>query len=64
MAHELMHAFDRDGRIYNKNGILKQWWTSDSEAEFDRKASFIRKQYSNYTLFDIAVSYTYIKLIL
>jgi membrane metallo-endopeptidase-like protein 1 len=28
MAHELSHAFDDNGREYDKYGNLNQWWNN------------------------------------
>lgn len=34
IAHELTHAFDNHGRMYDKNGILNDWWTTEDSAKF------------------------------
>ncbi|EIN07764.1 Metalloprotease [Punctularia strigosozonata HHB-11173 SS5] len=51
-AHELTHAFDSAGRMYNQQGKLEEWWTNATSAAFNERAECISKQYSNYTVDD------------
>jgi endothelin-converting enzyme len=51
-AHELTHAFDSAGRLYNQEGKLEEWWTNATSEGFDRKQECIVKQYSEYTIDD------------
>ena len=36
IGHELTHGFDDEGRQYDKDGNLKEWWTKDDEEKFNR----------------------------
>ena len=45
VGHELTHGFDDEGRQYDKDGNLKEWWTKDDEAKFTEKADCMVKQY-------------------
>ncbi|KAI0363474.1 Metalloprotease [Pilatotrama ljubarskyi] len=51
-AHELTHAFDSAGRLYNQEGKLEQWWTNKTSAGFNERQKCIVEQYSNYTIDD------------
>nr|GAT59620.1 endothelin-converting enzyme 1 [Mycena chlorophos] len=51
-AHELTHAFDSAGRLYNQDGKLENWWTPESNAGFNIKQECIETQYSSYTIDD------------
>ncbi|KAJ7093237.1 hypothetical protein C8R44DRAFT_646354 [Mycena epipterygia] len=51
-AHELTHAFDSAGRLYNQHGKLENWWTNSSNAGFQIKQECIETQYSAYTIDD------------
>ncbi|EPQ58373.1 Metalloprotease [Gloeophyllum trabeum ATCC 11539] len=51
-AHELTHAFDSAGRMYNQEGKLEEWWTNVTSAGFQIKQDCIVKQYSSYTIDD------------
>ncbi|KZT28481.1 metalloprotease [Neolentinus lepideus HHB14362 ss-1] len=51
-AHELTHAFDSSGRLYNQDGKLEEWWTNTTSAGFQVKQDCIVKQYSAYTVDD------------
>ncbi|KAF8078094.1 hypothetical protein FPV67DRAFT_33082 [Lyophyllum atratum] len=51
-AHELTHAFDSAGRLYNQEGKLEQWWTNATSEGFKVKQDCIVKQYSAYTIDD------------
>ncbi|KAH9901083.1 Metalloprotease [Cubamyces lactineus] len=51
-AHELTHAFDSAGRLYNQKGKLEQWWTNKTSEGFNERQKCIVDQYSNYTIDD------------
>ncbi|RZF31949.1 hypothetical protein LSTR_LSTR012419 [Laodelphax striatellus] len=52
MGHELTHAFDDQGREYDKFGNLHQWWNNKTIDKFKGQIDCIVKQYSNYQLND------------
>jgi endothelin-converting enzyme/putative endopeptidase len=45
VGHELTHGFDDEGRQYDKDGNLKNWWTKDDETKFTERADCMVKQY-------------------
>lgn len=38
IGHEMTHGFDDQGRQYDKNGNLKDWWTEEDAKRFDERA--------------------------
>lgn len=52
IGHELTHGFDDEGRKFDAQGNLKDWWTPQDAAEFERRAKCIVDQYSNYIAVD------------
>lgn len=48
VAHEITHGFDSNGRKYNKNGDLKNWWSCSSNKAFEDKSKCFVDQYSSY----------------
>uniref|UniRef100_A0A8D8PUY9 Endothelin-converting enzyme 1 n=1 Tax=Cacopsylla melanoneura TaxID=428564 RepID=A0A8D8PUY9_9HEMI len=56
MGHELTHAFDDQGREYDKNGNLHQWWNNDTIARFKEQAECFVHQYNNYSINGISVN--------
>jgi putative endopeptidase len=52
VGHELTHGFDDEGRQFDAQGNLRDWWTEDDGKEFVKRASCISDQYSNYTIVD------------
>lgn len=50
IGHELTHGFDDQGRKYDPKGNLNDWWTPEDGAEFEKRASCIADQYSEYTV--------------
>ncbi|CAG0913113.1 unnamed protein product [Notodromas monacha] len=50
IGHELVHGFDDQGREYDKNGNLHQWWETDAIENFKGKAACFETQYDNYGL--------------
>ena len=49
MGHEITHGFDDEGRRFDAQGNLKDWWSEKIGAEFDRRASCLVEQYNGYT---------------
>jgi putative endopeptidase len=45
IGHELTHGFDDEGRQFDKDGNLKDWWTKDDEQKFNQRAQCMVKQY-------------------
>ena len=45
IGHELTHGFDDEGRQFDKDGNLKDWWTKDDEKKFTDRAECMVKQY-------------------
>ena len=48
IGHELTHGFDDQGRQFDADGNLKNWWTADDEKNYNGRAALIDKQYSDY----------------
>jgi len=45
VGHELTHGFDDEGRQFDANGNLSDWWTADDAKQFEAKADCEVKQY-------------------
>jgi putative endopeptidase len=52
VGHELTHGFDDEGRQFDAQGNLRDWWTDEDGKEFVKRASCISDQYSTYTIID------------
>ena len=46
-GHEISHALHVSSRVYNHRGIIKNWWTRDDVATYERKIAAIRSQYED-----------------
>jgi endothelin-converting enzyme len=49
-GHELSHAFDPNGRHYDVDGKLKDWWTNRTSDEYDKRAQCFVDEYNNFTV--------------
>jgi endothelin-converting enzyme/putative endopeptidase len=45
IGHELTHGFDDEGRQFDKDGNLRNWWTAEDEKKFNERAECMVKQY-------------------
>ena len=45
IGHELTHGFDDEGRQFDKEGNLSDWWTKEDEQKFTERADCMVKQY-------------------
>jgi endothelin-converting enzyme/putative endopeptidase len=52
IGHELTHGFDDEGRQFDAQGNLKDWWSELSGKNFVSRASCIVDQYAGYTIVD------------
>jgi endothelin-converting enzyme/putative endopeptidase len=52
IGHELTHAFDDQGRKFDGDGNLRDWWTIRDAAAFETRAQCVRDQYSQYVIVD------------
>jgi endothelin-converting enzyme/putative endopeptidase len=52
VGHELTHGFDDEGRKYDGDGNLRDWWTKSDGDEFEKRAQCVRDQYSQVTIVD------------
>jgi len=52
VGHELTHGFDDEGRQFDAQGNLRDWWTPQDAKEFQKRADCISSQYSSYTIVD------------
>lgn len=48
IGHEITHGYDDQGRKYDADGNLNDWWTKPDAEAFDAQASKVVKQYSAY----------------
>jgi putative endopeptidase len=52
IGHELTHAFDDEGRQFNAEGNLKDWWTKDDAKGFEDRINCLRNQFATYVVVD------------
>ena len=52
IGHELTHGFDDEGRKFDAQGNLKDWWTSQDSKNFEARAQCVVDQYAQYVVVD------------
>ncbi len=52
IGHEMTHGFDDQGRQYDADGTLRDWWTKDDAAKFKVRANQVVDQYNAFTVLD------------
>ncbi|XP_033220985.1 neprilysin-2-like [Belonocnema kinseyi] len=52
LGNKLTTAFGYDGRQYDENGNLRDWWSPGTTTKFLEKAACITQQYEKYTVKD------------
>jgi putative endopeptidase len=48
IGHELTHGFDDEGRQFDADGNLRDWWQKKDEEAFNKLADCIVKEYSSF----------------
>ena len=52
IGHEITHGFDDQGRQFDEKGNLHNWWSKEDEAQFNKRAAVLAKQFSNMVVID------------
>jgi putative endopeptidase len=52
IGHELTHGFDDQGRKFDPQGNLRDWWTEKDGKEFEQRASCVADEYSSFVAID------------
>lgn len=52
IGHEMTHGFDDQGRQYDAEGNLKDWWTATDGNRFKAKAQGVVNQYNSFVMLD------------
>jgi endothelin-converting enzyme/putative endopeptidase len=48
IGHELTHGFDDQGRKFDADGNLKDWWTAEDAKAFEERATCTADEYSSF----------------
>ena len=52
IGHEMTHGFDDEGRQFDADGTLRDWWTKDDADKFKTRADMVVNQYNAFTVLD------------
>ena len=52
IAHEITHGFDDQGRRFDADGALREWWTAEDAERFNALAERLVDQFAAYTVLD------------
>jgi putative endopeptidase len=52
IGHEIGHGFDDQGSTFDGDGKLRNWWTDEDRAEFERRTAKLVEQFDTYMPFD------------
>ncbi len=48
IGHEMGHGFDDQGRRYDGNGVLRDWWTAKDGEEYMKRAKLLVEQFNEF----------------
>ena len=52
IGHEITHGFDDQGSQYDPEGNLRNWWSKEDKAKFDKRTKQIVAQFNQYKVLD------------
>ena len=52
IGHEITHGFDDRGRLFDKDGNMRDWWTDEDARRYKERAKKIEAQYGNFSAID------------
>lgn len=48
IGHELIHGFDDQGRKFDSEGLIRNWWTDEDVRRFEEQSARLAAQYATY----------------
>jgi putative endopeptidase len=48
IGHETIHGYDDQGRKFDENGNLRDWWTDDDAKAYDKRGDCIADEYTEF----------------
>ena len=52
IGHEMSHGFDDQGRNFDKDGNMRDWWTKEDADKFKEQSELLVKQYEGFSTAD------------
>lgn len=52
IGHEIGHGFDDSGSTFDGDGVMRNWWTDEDLAEFEKRTGALIAQYDAFKPFD------------
>ncbi|KAK9500251.1 hypothetical protein O3M35_001544 [Rhynocoris fuscipes] len=52
-GHEMIHAYDIQGSLFDSDGNMRDWWTPESKKIYLEKANCVADQFSNYRVMQV-----------
>ena len=52
IGHEVGHGFDDKGSTFDGDGVLRNWWTDEDRAEFEKRTGRLVDQYAEFAPFE------------
>jgi len=52
IGHEIGHGFDDQGRKFDGDGNLRDWWTDEDNERFEVRKNMLAEQYNGYEVID------------
>ncbi len=52
IGHEIGHGFDDAGSTFDGDGVLRNWWTDQDKAEFEKRTTKLVGQYDEFQPFE------------
>jgi putative endopeptidase len=52
IGHEMTHGFDDQGRLYDKDGNIRDWWTKEDAENFAKQTQVLIDEFNEYKMLD------------
>lgn len=56
IAHEMTHAFDKEGKEFNEKGMQEKWWTVSDTRKYNEQTKELVQLYNKQRIFGLPVS--------
>ncbi len=50
IGHEMTHGFDDKGRLFDKEGNMKEWWTKEDAEKFEKRSEVLVNQFDQFVV--------------